>query len=93
VLGSTGCWCDILTFCKVAEMRLKTYKHTHGKTMVTPAVAQMTATMLYAKRCPARLVSVSVSVSSVSSLLSVCLLKSQVPSQSSLSLLKSQVSY
>jgi len=50
VLGSTGCWCDILTFCKVAEMRLKTYKHTHNKTMTTPAVAQMTATMLYSKR-------------------------------------------
>jgi len=50
VLGSTGCWCDILTFCKVAEMRLKTYRHTHGRTMATPAVAQMTATMLYGKR-------------------------------------------
>jgi 20S proteasome subunit beta 6 len=50
VLGSTGCWCDILTFVKVADMRLKTYRHTHGKTMSTPAVAQMTATMLYGKR-------------------------------------------
>jgi len=50
VLGSTGCWCDILTFVKVAEMRLKTYRHTHGKTMATTAVAQMTATMLYGKR-------------------------------------------
>jgi len=50
VLGSTGCWCDILTFCKVAEMRLKTYRHTHNKSMSTPAVAQMTATMLYHKR-------------------------------------------
>merc|ERR1712080_407489 len=40
----------ILTFCKVAEMRLKTYRHTHGRTMATPAVAQMTATMLYGKR-------------------------------------------
>jgi len=50
VLGSTGCWCDILTFCKVADMRLKTYRHTHGRTMATPAVAQMMATMLYGKR-------------------------------------------
>merc|ERR1711913_150199 len=27
VLGSTGCWCDILTFCKVAEMRMKSYRY------------------------------------------------------------------
>merc|ERR1711909_192298 len=46
VLGSTGCQCDILTFCKVAEMRLKTYRHTHNKSMSTPAAAQMMATML-----------------------------------------------
>jgi len=50
VLGSTGCWCDILTFCKVAEMRIKTYYHTHNRRMPTPAVAQMTSTMLYHKR-------------------------------------------
>merc|ERR1739838_1079228 len=37
-------------FCKVAEMRLKTYRHTHNKSMSTPAAAQMTATMLYHKR-------------------------------------------
>jgi len=50
VLGTTGCWCDILTFCKVAEMRIKTYYHTHNTRMATPAVAQMTSTMLYHKR-------------------------------------------
>merc|ERR1711970_1412265 len=50
VLGSTGCWCDILTFCKVAEMRMKSYRHTHNKAMSTPAVAQMTSTMLSHKR-------------------------------------------
>jgi len=50
VLGTTGCWCDILTFCKVAEMRIKTYYHTHNSRMSTPAVAQMTSTMLYHKR-------------------------------------------
>merc|ERR1719186_609064 len=48
--GTTGCWCDILTFCKVAEMRIKTYYHTHNTRMATPAVAQMTSTMLYHKR-------------------------------------------
>lgn len=50
VLGSTGCWCDILTFCKVAEMRMKSYRHNHSKEMSTPAVAQMTSIMLYNKR-------------------------------------------
>merc|ERR1712142_1109759 len=50
VLGSTGCWCDILTFTKVAEMRMKAYRHLHNKSMSTPAVAQMMATMLYNKR-------------------------------------------
>jgi len=50
VLGSTGCWCDILTFTKVADMRMKSYRYTHNKDMGTKAVAQMTATMLYNKR-------------------------------------------
>ena len=50
VLGSTGCWCDILTFCKVAEMRMKSYRYNHNKSMSTPAVAQMMSTMLYNKR-------------------------------------------
>lgn len=50
VLGSTGCWCDILTFCKVASMRMKSYLHDHSKVMNTPAVAQMTSVMLYHKR-------------------------------------------
>ena len=31
-------------------MRLKTYRHTHNKSMSTPAAAQMMATMLYHKR-------------------------------------------
>merc|ERR1712080_143006 len=40
VLGSTGCWCDILTFCKVADMRLKSYKHNHNKVMSTSSTAR-----------------------------------------------------
>merc|ERR1719188_388441 len=31
-------------------MRMKSYRHLHNKSMSTPAVAQMTATMLYNKR-------------------------------------------
>ena len=37
-------------FRKVAEMRLKAYRHNHNKSMSTPAIAQMTSTMLYHKR-------------------------------------------
>lgn len=50
VLGSTGCWCDVLTFSKLVEARMKIYKNTHGRTMNTPATAQMVSTMLYSKR-------------------------------------------
>jgi len=50
VLGSTGCWCDILTFAKIAEARMKMYKHEHQKVMSTPAIAQMVSVMLYYKR-------------------------------------------
>ena len=35
---------------QVAEMRMKSYRHLHNKSMSTPAVAQMMATMLYNKR-------------------------------------------
>ena len=35
---------------KVAEMRMKSYRYTHNKSMTTPAVAQMMSTMLYNKR-------------------------------------------
>lgn len=31
-------------------MRLKAYRHNHNKSMSTPAIAQMTSTMLYHKR-------------------------------------------
>jgi len=50
VLGSTGCWADVLTFTRHADIRLKIYKNTHETTMSVGATAQMLATMLYAKR-------------------------------------------
>ena len=40
----------LILFSKVAEMRMKSYRHLHIKSMSTPAVAQMMATMLYHKR-------------------------------------------
>jgi 20S proteasome subunit beta 6 len=50
VLGSTGCWCDALTFAKVIETRVKNYLFEHNKPMSTPACAQLISTMLYYKR-------------------------------------------
>jgi len=50
VLGSTGCWCDILTFVKVLEARLKMYSQDHNKIITTPALAQLISNMLYNKR-------------------------------------------
>ncbi|CAG2173192.1 unnamed protein product [Oppiella nova] len=50
VLGSTGCWCDILTFRKILEARLTMYNQDHNKTMTTPAIAQLVSNMLYNKR-------------------------------------------
>ncbi|XP_040579451.1 proteasome subunit beta type-1 [Lepeophtheirus salmonis] len=50
VLGASGCWCDVLTFVRVAESRIKNYNYTHGKEMSTSALAQMLSITLYRKR-------------------------------------------
>ncbi|KAK3911622.1 Proteasome subunit beta type-1 [Frankliniella fusca] len=50
VLGSCGCWCDVLTLTRVLNARLQMYNHEHQKEMNTPAVAQLLSTMLYYKR-------------------------------------------
>ncbi|KAK2712022.1 hypothetical protein QYM36_010899 [Artemia franciscana] len=50
ILGSTGCWADVLTLTKNIEARMKIYLHQHLKPMSTSAVAQMLSTMLYQKR-------------------------------------------
>ena len=50
ILGSTGCWADVLTFSKHVEVRRKRYKWDHNKEMGINACAQMIATMLYGKR-------------------------------------------
>ncbi|XP_054157030.1 proteasome subunit beta type-1-like [Oppia nitens] len=50
ILGSTGCWCDILTFRKVLDARLTMYSQDHNKTISTPALAQLLSNMLYNKR-------------------------------------------
>ncbi|TRY70907.1 hypothetical protein TCAL_05286 [Tigriopus californicus] len=50
VLGSSGCWADILTLTRLLETRAKMYWHEHAKPMSTGALAQMLATILYSKR-------------------------------------------
>lgn len=50
ILGSTGCWCDALTFAKVIEARVKNYLYEHNRQISTPACAQLISNMLYYKR-------------------------------------------
>ncbi|KAH7646835.1 Proteasome subunit beta type-1 [Dermatophagoides farinae] len=50
VLGSTGCWCDVLTFVRVLQTRIKLYYNDHGKSMSTQSIAQLVSNMLYSKR-------------------------------------------
>lgn len=50
VLGSTGCWCDILTFTRVIEARIKMYKYEHNRVPSTAATAQLISNMLYFRR-------------------------------------------
>lgn len=50
VLGSTGCWCDILTFVKIIKARITMYEQDHNKVISTPATAQLISNMLYYKR-------------------------------------------
>lgn len=50
MLGSTGCWCDALTFAKVIDARVKNYSYEHNRIISTPACAQLISNMLYYKR-------------------------------------------
>ncbi|XP_054712030.1 proteasome subunit beta type-1-like [Uloborus diversus] len=50
VLGSAGCWADVLTLSRVLEARMKMYLHEHNKEMNTPAVSQLMTSLLYYKR-------------------------------------------
>lgn len=50
VLGSCGCWADVLTFRKYLEAKTRMYKFEHNTDIDTPALAQLIANMLYFKR-------------------------------------------
>ncbi len=50
MLGSSGCWCDVLTFSRLLETRMKIYQNTHNRRMSTSATAQLVSIMLYSKR-------------------------------------------
>lgn len=50
VLGSSGCWCDILSLSRIIEARMQMYLHEHNKTMSTTSLAKMISIMMYGKR-------------------------------------------
>ena len=50
VLGSTGCWADVLTLTKLVQARIQIFRYTHNQTISLPGTAQMLSNMLYAKR-------------------------------------------
>lgn len=50
VMGSTGCWCDILTLTRNIQTSMEMYQHANNKVMTTEATAQMLSNMLYCKR-------------------------------------------
>jgi len=50
ILGTTGCWCDILTFTRTLEARLKMYKYEHNRMLSTSAASQLVTNMLYFRR-------------------------------------------
>lgn len=50
ILGSTGCWCDALTFAKVIESKVRNYLYEHNRVISTPAAAQLMSIQLYYKR-------------------------------------------
>ncbi|XP_023231335.1 proteasome subunit beta type-1-B-like [Centruroides sculpturatus] len=50
VLGTSGCWADVLTFRKYLEARTRMYKFEHNTDIDTPALAQLISNMLYFKR-------------------------------------------
>ena len=50
VLGATGCWADIGTLTRLIGARIKIFKYTHNKDILTSETSQMLANMLYAKR-------------------------------------------
>lgn len=50
VLGSTGCWPDILALTSLVRARIQMYKDQHGKDMSTNAIAQMLSNLMYNRR-------------------------------------------
>lgn len=50
MLGSTGCWCDVLAFSRLLEIRTKMYKYDHNQDLSYSSTAQLVSTMLYNRR-------------------------------------------
>jgi len=50
ILGSGGCWCDVVTFSRILEMRAKMYRYDHNQELSCQSAAQLVQTMLYNRR-------------------------------------------
>mmetsp|Transcript_7574 Transcript_7574/g.11245 ORF Transcript_7574/g.11245 Transcript_7574/m.11245 type:complete len:227 (+) Transcript_7574:66-746(+) len=50
VISTAGCQTDTTALWKLLEARITFYEHEHGKTMSTPAIAQMLMNILYSRR-------------------------------------------
>ena len=50
ILGMAGCRCDVLSFCRLLQVRQKIYSYEHGKQMEPAAAAQFVSNMLYSRR-------------------------------------------
>lgn len=50
ILGSAGCKTDIDQLRSVLDIKMKTYRHNHQKSMLTSSVAQLLSNTLYYKR-------------------------------------------
>lgn len=50
VLGSTGCWPDILALTSLVRARIQMYEDQHSKKMSTNAIAQMLSNLMYNRR-------------------------------------------
>ena len=50
MFGAAGCWCDVVTFSRVLEIRSKMYRYDHNQELSHKSAAQLISTMLYNRR-------------------------------------------
>ncbi|XP_031350552.1 proteasome subunit beta type-1-like [Photinus pyralis] len=50
IIGFSGCWCDVVTFRRIMQAQMQSYRLQHNKTMSVTAIAQLASTLMYYKR-------------------------------------------